>query len=346
MRIAIHYSNADYNFSGRWIEYCKMIGVEFKIVNAYSTNIIKQIEDCDIFMWHHFQGSYKDCLFAKQLLYSLQVAGKRVFPDFNTGWYFDDKVGQKYLLESIGAPLVTSYVFYSKEDAFRWIDETTFPKVFKLRGGAGSANVKLAHTQKEARHLVRKAFGTGFSQYDKIGTFKERLYQWRQGKDSLQGVCISIIRFFVPPTFAIMHAPEKGYAYFQDFIPNNPFDIRIVVVGDKAFAIKRLCRDHDFRASGGGKLVYDKKQIDIRCVAIAFDVNEKIKAQSIAYDFIFDAKNTPKIVEISYGYSVAAYDKCEGYWTKDMQWHNGSHFDFCAWMVDNILKKDENPNCK
>ena len=134
-----------------------------------------------------------------------------------------------------------------------------------------------------------------------------------------------------------MHALEKGYAYFQDFIPNNTFDIRVCVVGDKAFALKRLTRDGDFRASGSGSIVYDKNQIDERCVQIAFDVNKKMKSQSTAFDFVFGKDKEPLIVEISFGYAINAYDDCEGYWTEDMQWHEGTHFDICGWMVENIV---------
>jgi glutathione synthase/RimK-type ligase-like ATP-grasp enzyme len=135
-----------------------------------------------------------------------------------------------------------------------------------------------------------------------------------------------------------MHSREKGYVYFQDFIPNNTFDIRICVVDNKAFALKRMCRENDFRASGGGRIIYDKNQIDERCVKIAFDVNDKLKTQSIAFDFVFDENNNPLIVEISYGYSANAYDICEGYWTKDMQWHEGKNFDFCGWMVESLIR--------
>lgn len=66
-------------------------------------------------MWLHYRENYKDALFAKQSLYSLVITGKKVFSDFNTCRYFEDKVGQKYLLEAIGAPLVPSYVFYTKK---------------------------------------------------------------------------------------------------------------------------------------------------------------------------------------------------------------------------------------
>lgn len=341
MKIAIHHSEASHSFSGRWIDYCKKNHIEYKLVNAYDSDIIQQLEGYDIFMWHHYQASYKDVLFAKQLLFSLEMAGKRVFPDWRTVWHFDDKVGQKYLLEAIGAPFVPSYVFYTKKDAYEWISKVHFPKVFKLRGGAGSANVRLAHGRSEARRLVNKAFGSGFPQYNKWGTLKERYKKWRNGKDTFKGVCASIYRFLNPPIFARMHAPEKGYAYFQDFIPNNTFDIRVCVIGNKAFALKRLTREGDFRASGSGEIIYDKDQIDERCVKVAFEVNRKIKSQSIAYDFVFDKNNIPIIVEISYGYAAPAYDFCTGYWTSDMVWHNGSQFDFCGWMIEDLMESYE-----
>ena len=107
MKIAIHKSNG---FSDRWIEYCKNNSIDYKIVDCYENDIISQLDDCRALMWHHNHINYKHTLFAKSLLFSLEIAGVKVFPNFNTAWHFDDKVGQKYLLEAIGAPLVKSYV--------------------------------------------------------------------------------------------------------------------------------------------------------------------------------------------------------------------------------------------
>ena len=90
MKIAIHDSKG--SFSKYWIEYCEKSSIQYKIVNAYSSDIIQNLEDCDAFMWHHHHGDYRDVLFAKQLLYSLQASGKKVFPDYSTCWHFDDKV--------------------------------------------------------------------------------------------------------------------------------------------------------------------------------------------------------------------------------------------------------------
>ena len=85
VKIAIHHSPG--SFSERWIAYCEEKHIPYKIVNAYDSDIIKQVTDCTAFMWHHHHTNYKDALFAKQLLYSLQIAGKKVFPDFDAQFF-------------------------------------------------------------------------------------------------------------------------------------------------------------------------------------------------------------------------------------------------------------------
>ena len=339
MTIAIHHRQG--SFSDRWIAYCEKQHIAYKIVNAYDNDIIQQVEGCDCFMWHFYHIDYRDMQMAKALILSLETKGIRCFPNSRTCWHFDDKVAQKYLLESVGAPLVPSYVFYTPTEALAWAKNTSYPKVFKLKGGAGSSNVKLVKTHKDAVKLINRCFGKGFAQYRWQDNFREAWTKHKEGKctmwEVLRPVYYALKRY--PTEFAHYHQNEIGYAYFQDFIPNNTFDIRVCVIGDKAFALKRMTRKNDFRASGSGTIVYDKQQIDERCVQIAFEVNCKLHAQSIAFDFVFDGNNDPKIVEISYGYAIKAYDSCEGYWTNNMQWHEGNNFDFCGWMVENLLNE-------
>jgi glutathione synthase/RimK-type ligase-like ATP-grasp enzyme len=335
MKIAIHKSPIGF-FSKRWIKYCKENDIPYKVVNAYDSNIIEKTIECTAFMWHFSNYDNKDSLFAKQLLYSLQSKGLNVFPNFSTCWHFDDKVGQKYLLEAVNAPLVPSYIFYSKKEAKAWIKKTTFPKVFKLRGGSGSSNVKLVKTQNKAKRLVNKAFGSGFPQFDRWNHLKYRYKNFQAGKENFLAVLKGIARLFIGTAYSKQHSKERGYIYFQDFIPNNKFDIRIVVINEKAFAIKRLVRKDDFRASGSGFLIYNREEIDERCVSIALNINSKIESQCTAYDFIFDKNNDPLIVEISYGFVPEAYDKCEGYWDIKLKWYKGK-FNPYGWMVDNLI---------
>lgn len=289
MKIAIH--KGEGGFSLRWIEYCKKNNIQYKVVNCYDSDVIEQLKDCDALMWHFYHNIFKDMLVARKILFALEHAGVKVFPDFHTAWHFDDKVAQKYLLEAIDAPLVPSYVFYDKKQALNWAESTIYPKVWKLKGGAGAANVKLVRSKKDAIKLINTAFGKGFSQFNRLGNLKERYRKYKSGKDSLLGVAKGVGRLVIPTEFAKLQSRERGYAYFQEFVPNNEFDIRIIVIGDKAFAIKRMTRENDFRASGSGDIIFDKNQIDERCVQISFDVNNKLNCQSVAYDFVFDENN-------------------------------------------------------
>ena len=337
MKIGIHYS--DWSFSVQWVDYCKKNNIPYKLVNAYSTDIISQLSDCDCFMWHHHHANYKDALFAKQLLYSLQISGKKVFPDFNTGWHFDDKVGQKYLLESVNAPLVPSYVFYTKHEALDWINKTTYPKVFKLRGGAGAINVRLVKSKSMARKLVKKAFSSGFSQNNPVSFLKDRIRRWKEGTDSFMSVLRGIARLFVPTTFARMHAPEKGYVFFQDFIPDNDTDFRIKVVDGKCWGFQRKVRKGDFRASGSGMLIFDKNKIPIEMVKIAQKTAKDLKLQSCAFDFVVEkTSNTYLIVEMCYCFGFDEEEMKHGYWDENLEWHD-EYFVPQYWMVENLIRE-------
>lgn len=336
MKLAIHHRPGSY--SNRWINYCKSHSVDYKIVNAFDSNIMEQLKDCDAFLWHYHHGIYEDVLVARKILFALEHAGVMVYPNFKTAWHFDDKVAQKYLLEAINAPMVPSYVFYDKKKALEWVDQTDFPKVFKLTGGAGSSNVRLVKTKNAARSVIKKAFGRGFSQFAKVGYLLDILKKYKANKATFKNVVGGFYHLVIPPRFARLLPREKGYVYFQEFVPNNEFDIRVIIVDNKAFALKRLTRKGDFRASGSGAIIYDIGQIDKRCVETAFNVNQSLQSQSVAFDFVFESDNRPLIVEISFGFSVLPYDKCEGFWDPQLDFHKES-FNPQEWMIDSILKE-------
>jgi len=321
MKIAIH-DHAG-SFSDRWIKYCDENEIPYKLINCYDSDIVSKLDDCKGLMWHWNMNDYKAVLFARQLTISLEKKGIKVFPDVNTAWHHDDKLGQKYLLEAIGAPLVKSYLFYSRQEAFDWLDKTTFPKVFKLRGGAGSVNVSLAKTKKKAKQLIKKAFGTGFPHINRFTRLKDRIWVLKRDKNltAIRGVVSGLARIFIPTEVERFSHNEKGYIYFQDFIPKNEYDTRLVVIGDRCFGIRRYCRKNDFRASGSGILRYEPELFDKQCIQIAFEIANKLQTQSVAFDFIWDNEE-PKIVEISYCFSMgSAYDDCPGYWDSNLNWH-------------------------
>ena len=333
MKLAIHQSRDSY--SDRWTIYCKQQAIDFKLVDCYSNDIVQQLQDCDALLWHHHQGKPRDLVFAKQLLFAWEHAGKKVFPNFKTGWHFDDKLGQKYLLEACNIPMVETFAFFTKSEALSWVEANTFPKVFKLRGGAGSGNVMLAKDKATAKAFINKAFGRGFSQYQPLNSLKERYTKFRKGKVSIIEVAKGLARFAVPPPYAKQAGREKGYVYFQEFIEGNDHDIRVIVIGNKAYAIKRMVRKNDFRASGSGNILYDKALFDEKVIALSFNINQRLQTQCLALDFVFK-NGEPLVVEISFGFSMAGYDPCPGYWDDNLQWHQGK-FNPYGWMIEDII---------
>lgn len=333
--IAIHSQSG--GFTNLWIEYCKENGILYKLVNCYESNIISQLKDCHALFWHFHHGVGVDNIMAKNLFFSLSHAGIKIFPDLASMWHFDDKIAQKYLLESIGAPLVPTSVFYTKQSALNWIANAKFPIVWKLRKGAGSSNVKLIETKEQAIQVINKSFTKGFSVYNANEHLKERWTNFKTGKATCFDLLKGLTRLVIKPGYARWAGNEIGYTYFQEFIENNSFDVRIIVIGNKAFGLKRFVRSGDFRASGSGIFSHRKEEFDERCVSLAFDTSKKLKAKCLAYDFVFGKNNEPLIVEISYGFSPHGYFDCEGYWDSDLKWTEGK-FNPYGWMVEMIIQ--------
>ncbi|GAA5495208.1 hypothetical protein Rhal01_01383 [Rubritalea halochordaticola] len=326
-------------FKDRWIQYCIDKKIPYKVIDCTQSDVISQLTDCSALMWHWHHADPKAILFARQLTYSLEAVGKKVFPDSSTAWHFDDKVGQKYLLESIGAPLVDSTVFYNKDDALDWANRCAYPIVFKLRGGAGARNVKLIRSRRECRAIIRQAFGRGFPAFDRIANFKDVWEKFKGRRVGMIHLLKACGRLFIVPTHMRNLPRDRGYIYFQEFIPGNDSDIRVVVIDRRAFAIRRFCRDGDFRASGSGRLQYlGDGDLDHEVLRISFETTKKLNAQCLAYDFVFDANKSARIVEISYGFSMEAYDNCLGYWDESGGWHPGD-FNPQGFMVESILSK-------
>lgn len=337
MKLAIH--NNRNSYCERWVAYCEQKGISYRLVDCYASDIIRQLDGCDALLWHHQQGSPKDILFARQLLFAVQQSGRVVFPDFATGWHFDDKVGQKYLLEALQiAEFAPTWVFYTRDSAKEWAQKTSFPKVFKLRNGAGSQNVRLVNTRKEALALIDQAFGRGFDSYDRWGSLQERYRKFRAGKAGILEVVKGAVRLIVSPPYARVLGRQKGYVYFQEFFDGNSFDIRIIVIDGKAFALKRFVRANDFRASGSGIFSHAKEEIDERFVGLALDYTRRMSAQCVAFDFVYNSQNEPALLEVNFGFAPGGYVDCPGYWDEQLAWHPGS-FDPYGWMIELVIKQ-------
>lgn len=339
LKLAVHHKEATEFpgcFSKRWIAYCQDNSIPFKVVDCHASDVIADLAECDGLLWHFSHANRVDHQLAINLIMALESSGKKVFPNSAACWHFDDKVAQKYLLEAIQAPLIKSHVFWSKATALHWISTQTFPVVAKQRGGAASANVRLLVNSRQAEKYIDKAFGKGFRQFDRTNLFVRSLRRLRDNPSSFGAAARSFGKIFVQSEYERVRGRDLGYVYFQEFLPGNSFDIRIVVVGNHAFGIKRLALGSDFRASGSGRIIYDRRQLDEQCVEIAFVVTRQLHANCLAFDFLYDLSKKPLIAEVSYGFVQEPYDLCDGYWDDSMSWHPRAVTPQ-VWMIEDLI---------
>ncbi len=297
-------------------------GIPLIYLRAEQPDFWKTIDSLSLFIMR-FSHHDSHLQLARDLLPIIEhTHGIKCYPNFNTGWHYDDKVKQYLLLRNIGFPMVKSWVFWERDAALEFVEQGSYPIVFKLRGGAGSQNVILVRNRQHARKLVERMFGRGvlpetfldfgsvrykhFNPYREFHHLFGTIYRWSKGLDT-----------------ATSWQNQKNYVLFQQFLPGNTWDTRVTIIGDRAFAFRRLVRKNDFRASGSGRIDYTPSEIDINCVEIAFQVSRKMGFQSMAYDFLRNEEDKPEFCEISYTYVSSAVRGCPGYWDANLAWHSG-----------------------
>lgn len=330
-------------FHEKWVEYIHKYGYDTKRVDFLGSHIFKNIEECSAIMWHlsmlptHLSA-------ASAILNAIEHNHIiPVFPNWKTRWHFEDKIAQYYLLKALNIPIPETNVLWDKEEALQFVEEASFPLVFKLARGAASINVEKILDRKHARNIVLDAF-SGSGILSEPGYFPVRRRDgYARFRNRLANVLVRLMtgsRYILigklPPLPRDWWMPEKNYVLFQELLVGNDYDTRVTIIGDRAFAFRRLNRSNDFRASGSGSINHDPSMIDLNAVEIAFDISSKCGFQSMAYDFLYDAERRLKVSEISFGYQNVAVHDCPGYWDSHLNWHDESMWPEEAHVVDLI----------
>lgn len=327
MKIAILFDKNDKlhstNWSIPWLEYCIEHELDHEIINPFVHGVIKKLLEFDIVLWHYSNYSFRDMLIAKNILFSLEEQGKKVFPSFRDAWHYDDKLAETYLLESVNAPIPKSYYYYDIESLKLDIDKFSFPIIAKLRNGSGSHNVEMIKSKQELLSYGKKMFTSG------INSAPSLFYKASSNIKSSKSLKTFINRAKRIPEFLITLSNakkfnvERGYVYLQEFVPNDGCDFKIVVVGNKLSFIGRNIRKGEFRASGGGDLFYDNNRVTKDVIESAFNISDTLGFQCMGYDYVVNSKTQKGIIiEISYGFSHQALLSAGGYFDRNGKWYD------------------------
>lgn len=330
LRIAVHADPPGREPAGSWSpgwrDALERRGVAAVRLDFRGPDVIGGVRGCHGAMWHWFH-SPDDKRAAPKILSAVEFGLRLpVFPNFATRWHFDEKVAQHYLLAAIDVPRVPSRVFWSRAEAMTYLRDCRYPLVFKLSVGAGSVNVVRLDTREAAEAAVSRMFDRGIASYTLTRGDAEDAAVGPGGPGAFRRRLAEALRYAADGTYPELPPDavrERSYAYLQEFVPGNPHDIRITVIGNRAFGFIRRNREGDFRASGSGLIDHDPANIPLEAVRIAHDVSRKNGFQSMAYDFLVSEPGSLLLNEISYGYVAAAVRDCPGHWDRDLAWRPG-----------------------
>jgi len=238
--------------STRWSQLIEAAGHEVRWVDVYQPGILDQLAGCQGFMWRfaHFHGMKQ---IARRVMTVIQnQLGLLVYPDHRTAWHYDDKIAQAYIFEALDIPTARTWVFWRRDDAVRFAREAEYPLVAKLARGAASSNVRLVERKEEGERLVKHLFEVP----NNLNPEDSHLALcWPKARGRFRGALRLLIKGLPEFTGWLGKDGEipRNYVLFQEFIPGNAYDYRVVVVGDRAWGFRRYNRPGDFRASGGGR---------------------------------------------------------------------------------------------
>lgn len=305
-----------------WEKYCIKHHLDYEILDLMQDHAIETLQRFDLVLWHFGNYSYEEMLEARSILTAASILGKKVFPNQNEFWHFDDKIAEMYALQAINAPIPKSHVFYNMADLKNSLSKGVieFPIVAKLRTGSGSHNVKLLHSKGALLQYARRMFSKGFKPAPSI--LYKTTSNIRSSHDwaTVKAKAKRIPEFLRTLAGAKKFPREKGYVYLQEYIPNDNFDMKVVILGDKCTGFHRPVRSHDFRASGGGSFVDDTSVFTEQIIKSAFAAADALGMRCVGFDYVIDKRTgLGKIIEMSYGcgHDISGSG---GYFNRECKW--------------------------
>lgn len=318
-------------------------GIPYEILSVNNPDFWDRLKEFKylIYRWTSKDSQHQMSGILRPLLESLKI---NYLPNYTTSWHYDDKIKQFFLLglhgKDVGALSVPTFIFFDKGKALEYVESCNYPIVVKLNKGAGSSNVRLIKKRNEAIQYVKKSFSASGMNYDYYDSFTNKL--------QLNGGNVSKTFMFFMRKYAMKLLNREGaywqkhknYVLFQEFLAGNSFDTRVTTVGNRVHAFRRFAREGDFRASGAEEWDINPDKIDRKLLRIALDFSKKMNFSTMAYDFIYDQKGEPRIIEISYMFGQPGYpDFMNGYWDDNLNWIEGRFWPQYFELVD-FLKID------
>ncbi|MDY0222704.1 MAG: hypothetical protein RBR67_16365 [Desulfobacterium sp.] len=237
----------------KWLLACQRHDIAYDIIDLTASNWLDKVQasQSNFFllkpagMLEHYKTLYDERIYI-----ICKVLGLKIFPSYEESYIYENKKLLSYYLPAKNIPHPKTWVFYSREEANAFIDQTSFPVVAKTTIGASGSGVQILKDKNRARKYINNAFSNKgikrrFGPNRVIGT---------PGKWFIKAVK-SPSYFFkkLKEYMTIYGHGERDLALFQEYIPHE-FEWRAVRIEDSYFAHKKI--KYQDKASGSKGIDY------------------------------------------------------------------------------------------
>lgn len=245
--------------------------IPYKELDIKASSFISECQKFDVIVWRTLSTYVDQWEAADKVEFIQDYLGKLILPPKQALWLDEDKIRAQWLLELNQLPVINTFISYSKEETEGYIESCQYPFISKEKTCSRSEGVHLIKNKSQAKKLVKQVFSDGLKLNNS-------------------------------------YVKQKDYVYFQEFVPNKGFDLRVIMVGDSYFGYYRYPKDGDYRASGSG--IVTKKDIPLEVLLLAKKVRECLpKSYLSAVDFLQDTRDDKYyVIETS---SFISIESCE-----------------------------------
>ena len=282
--------------------------VEWDTLSFDSPEWARSAEQCDLILWMPgYNGPQIAAEFKEKIYFLQEHLGKVVVPNFQTVWHYESKIAQSFLFSKYGVPTPRTLVCSSYDSACEEIEKGTFPLVFKKSHGASSDNVWRVRTKSSALRAISAIFSQ---------QLWDRAKQSKHSPFAAAATSLHHRWFWEKVLQKLLGRERYGVVYWQEFIPDNDADLRVTFFGDRyAVCFWRKNRPHDFRASGSGRIDYDRP-IPEDAIRLCSRISQQLDFDSMAYDLLYH-NGSPVVTEMSYSFVDTAVFNAPGHYELD-----------------------------
>ncbi len=254
----------DYGNYPRWTKYCRFFDhncFPYEIYNIHAHDWLEVAQRFDVIVGvpsNEFNYLHE----IRRKYFALATFYEKFcYPSVEHLTLYEDKSVEAFLAEKAGIPFVKTYVSNDKTDALQIIRTLKYPVVCKNESSSGSVGVELIRNLRQAEKVVNKAFSI-------------------RGKST-----------------HLLYLRQKDYIYFQEFVPNDGFDVRAIVVGNWGFGYYRRNLEGDFRASGMNQV--ELRGLPEEPLRIAWEANKILKSPVLVMDMLHGLDGKYHVIEYS-----------------------------------------------